>query len=268
MKKIFKILGISFLTCFSFYYTDKVVDISKSKDPIMIKIIEYSNENNIMAVSSVIKDNIQEAGNIGYSVDIEESYRKMKKIGKYDENLIVYEESYPDTTIKENLDKYVVKSNTNKYLVSLIIIMEDNDNIDNILGVLKDNEVNTTFFIKDVDEEVIKKISNLGHNIGIVTDVKNSLSVINKYNSLNTYCYTSSVDDNLLEGCSKLKLNTILKEKISKNVYHDIKENLGKGVIFAITNSNLNIRELDLSIKYIKQKGYNVIDVDKLLNES
>ncbi len=265
MKKLFKILGISFLTCFSFYYTDKIVDISKNKDPIMIKIIEYSNENNILPVSSIINDNTLEVGTIGYSVDIDESYRKMKKLGKFDESLIVYKEIYEDS-IKDNLDKYIIKSNTNSYLVSLIIIMENNNNLDNILAILKDNEINTTFFIKELDEEVINKISSLGHNIGITNDVKNSLNIINKYNSSNTYCYTSNNNDNLLNECTKLKLNTILKTKIDKNLYHNIKENLTKGEIIPITNNNLNTKELDLSIKYIKQKGYVITNIDKLLN--
>lgn len=266
MKKLFKILGISFLTCFSFYYTDKVVDISKSKDPIMIKIIDYSNENNILPVSSIINDNTLEVGSIGLIVDIDESYRKMKKLGKFDESLIVYKEVYEDN-IKDNLDKYIIKSNTNNYLVSLIIIMENNNNLEDILSILKDNEINTTFFIKDIDEEVINKISSLGHNIGITNNVKSNLNIINKYNSYNTYCYTSSNNDNLLKECKNLKLNTILKQKIDKNLYHYIKENLNKGEIIPITNNNLNTKELDLTIKYIKQKGYVIKDLDEFLNE-
>ena len=38
MKKILNIIGVCILTAFSFYYTNKMVDLSKSKDPIMIEI--------------------------------------------------------------------------------------------------------------------------------------------------------------------------------------------------------------------------------------
>lgn len=265
MKKLFKILGISFLTCFSFYYTDKVIDISKNKDPIMIKIIEFSDENNILPVSSIVNDNTLEVGSMGIVVDIEESYRKMKKLGKFDESLIVYKEVYEES-IKDSLDKYIVKSNTNSYLVSLVIVLENNNYIDDVLDILKNNEIYTTFFIKDLDEEIISKISSFGHNIGIVSDSKKSLSIINKYNSNNSYCYTSSSNDSLLDECNKLKLNTILKEKIDKNLFYNIKNNLNKGEIIPVSNNVLNLKELDLSIKYIKQKGYVIVDLDNLFN--
>ena len=38
MKKIIKILSILFLVCFSFYYTEKSVDLVKYADPIMKEI--------------------------------------------------------------------------------------------------------------------------------------------------------------------------------------------------------------------------------------
>ena len=54
MKNAFKILGICILTCFSFYYTDKIIYISKSKDPIMKEIINTKDEYKVAAVNAVI----------------------------------------------------------------------------------------------------------------------------------------------------------------------------------------------------------------------
>ena len=36
MKRVIKIIVISLFTCFSFYYTDKVIEFSKERDPIMM----------------------------------------------------------------------------------------------------------------------------------------------------------------------------------------------------------------------------------------
>lgn len=272
MKKIFKIIGICFLTCFSFYYTDKIIDLSKNKDPIMIEIINYSKEHNIKAVSTVINDNYIETGTSGSSVDIDKSYEKMKKLGKFDESLIVYKEVMPENDIKDNYDKYIIKSNTNNYDVSLLMIINDYNYINEILDILENNNISTTFYIKnlqDLDTSYIEKIVSKGHNLGIIdSNVKQNLNIIKKYNTKGVYCYTNIENNNFIKECSRLKLNTILKENIDNNSYHIIKENLDKGVIFPISNTKTNINNLDIIIKYIKQKGYNIIDIDKLLTES
>ena len=54
MKNTFKIIGILLLTFFSFYYTNKVVELSKSKDPIMIKILKESKDYTLESVNATI----------------------------------------------------------------------------------------------------------------------------------------------------------------------------------------------------------------------
>ena len=42
MKKAFKYITLSILVALSFYYTDKVTDMTKESDPIMLDIKEYA----------------------------------------------------------------------------------------------------------------------------------------------------------------------------------------------------------------------------------
>ena len=79
MKKTFQIIGIAFLTCFSFYYTDKMVELSKNKDPLMIEIVSKQDDFNTYAMESVIYDDYILSGTKGKVVNVKESY----KLGKY-----------------------------------------------------------------------------------------------------------------------------------------------------------------------------------------
>ena len=92
MKKTFQIIGIAFLTCFSFYYTDKMVELSKNKDPLMLEIVSKQDDFNTYAMESVIYDDYILSGTKGKVVNVKESYIKMKNLGKYNENLYVYKE--------------------------------------------------------------------------------------------------------------------------------------------------------------------------------
>ena len=53
MRKIIKYILICLFTCFSFYYTDKIVEFTKQKDPIMIEINRPSFSANINPVRSL-----------------------------------------------------------------------------------------------------------------------------------------------------------------------------------------------------------------------
>jgi len=44
MKNILRILSILLLTCFSFFYTDKVINMINKKDPLMIEINNVKDE--------------------------------------------------------------------------------------------------------------------------------------------------------------------------------------------------------------------------------
>ena len=79
MKRIFKIIVIILISVFSFYYTEKIIDLSKRNDPIMKKIINNSSSKEIEPVNGIIEDSSLIVGSSGKKVDRETSYEKMKK---------------------------------------------------------------------------------------------------------------------------------------------------------------------------------------------
>ena len=70
-----------------------------------------------------------------------------------------------------------------------------------------------------------------------------------------------------LDTCASFKINTIRPEVIEKNIYNHLKENKIEGLIYQIVLSNSNLRELNSSIIYLKQKGYAIVSLDDLLKE-
>ena len=119
MKRVIKIIVISLFTCFSFYYTNKVIEFSKERDPIMIKLRSI-NKNKVSYVNGVLSSDTMLVGESGYEVDIEKSYEQMKKIDEYNDNLLYYIDVKPSILKKDNLDKFIIGSNTNDKKISFV----------------------------------------------------------------------------------------------------------------------------------------------------
>ena len=70
LKKYTSYLGVLVLACFSFYYTDKAVDIVKRNDPIMQTILKESDNYYIDPVSAIISGDEITVGINGKQVNI------------------------------------------------------------------------------------------------------------------------------------------------------------------------------------------------------
>ena len=47
-------------------------------------------------------------------VDVNKSYEKMKRLGEYNNNLLVFINDLPDISLKDNYDKYIISGNKDK----------------------------------------------------------------------------------------------------------------------------------------------------------
>lgn len=278
MKKAFQIIGVCALTCFSFYYTNKVVEISRNKDPIMEEIVSKS-KLNVESVNAEIKDNTIRSGKSGSVIDKTKSYEKMKSLGEYNDNLLVFKSIEPVISIKDNYDKFVIGANTSKRNISLCFTIVNNNYTNDIITILKNNNVTANFFLDGKfieDNEVIIKtivdnkyyIGNLGYDKAFnQTKLKYVNSLIYKYSGyISKYCYSN--DEEVLSLCSKENMYTIKGIEIDSNYpYSSVKENLLNGAILKLDDNKTTVKNLDLIIKYIKQKGYNILNLDDLLTE-
>lgn len=280
-KPYLTVIGICLLTVFSFYYTNKLIEFSKSKDPIMIEIMKNKDDYNKLSIDALINNNYITPGSEGLEVDVDKSYTKMKKLGKYNDNLYVYDVVKPTISIKDNYNKFVINGNTTKKEVSLVFKADDLKNIENINKILFNNNVSATFFIdgniKDDDINILKILDesnnyfgNLGYNKKYsIKTIKYTNALLDRIDDDNhNYCYVEKDDINVLKTCSEVKMYTI-KPMVVSNIFPFtyIKQNLENGKIFSLDTNNYTLKQLDLIIKYVRQKGYDFVTLEEILNE-
>lgn len=277
MKKIFEYIGIIALFIFSFVFTEKTATVLKEQDEIMIKIKEVEKKYYIKEKEAIITENTIIPGISGQMVDRSESYYKMKKMGLFNETLLVIKKIKPKNLLQNNKNKFIISGNKNKNEVSLIFLVKNNDYINNILDILEKNEINSNIFVTsdffEQNNSLINKISSkhLIANLSNNMDYKNPdflwmNTIIKKFNDV--FCYTENLNNDILEICSRNKAYTVVPTTIIKNKpLMNISKKLNNGDIISIYVNEDNIKELNMMINEIKNRGKEIVKLDNLLLE-
>lgn len=280
MYKIFRNIGILALVLVSFLYTERIVSVVKDYDNIMIEIKQNKNQYRIDPIEATITENTIIPGVKGKEVDVEKSYAKMKKYGKFEPTLLAYTKINPQNLLKDHLDKMIRKGNSSKKMVSIIFELNNIDEIDSILKILETNNIKGNFFIDSTwignNEKTIIKLVKNGHIIGNLSykgDYTNSKfmeldNIIKKIAGQKvSYCYLNEYNKQVLDICSKQGDYTIYPDIIIKNnMLVDVKKNLVSGSIISVKNINKDL-DLELLIQYTKSKGMEIVNLRTLLSE-
>ena len=274
MKILYRLIIILFLV-FSFYYTNKIIEFLKEKDPIMKDIRKTDDKYKIDSIDALIIGNNIIPGKVGKEIDYRKSYSKMKQYGTYNETLTVLRDVKPVISIEDNYDKYIISGNKEKRSVALVFKVYKDTNINSLLSILDKNKVSANFFI---DGTFLEK------NIILLKSMKNhELNILSYNNSYDKSLFETSISylENILEKdvnyclgedilklCSKLKLHTIKPSlEIHNNLYREVKNNIDNSIIISIDINNYNLKELSSTIDYINGKGYKIVLLSELLKE-
>ena len=144
MKKLFQIIGIISLMGISFFYTEKTVSVVKEYDDIMITLKNNQNKYNKIYENAIINKDTIIPGISGSKVDLNKSYSKMKRYGKYNESLIVIKKIKPKISIDNN-KKCIISGNKKIKNISLVFIGD----IDNIINILDKKNVKGNFIVSN-----------------------------------------------------------------------------------------------------------------------
>lgn len=279
MNKV-KITMISILILgISFYMTNITVETLKENDSIMEEIKESQERYSIPSEDAEIRGNSITPGKKGKNIDYNKSYAKMKKYGAYNEALTVMKEVDPNISIEDNYDKYLIGGNKKNKYISLVFPVTNEDNWNRIIKFLEKIEFPITLFIdgtileKNID--YIKKNNSYEYEILSYQNkfqasfIKTSISYLETITQKESkYCYTDKEDEEKLRICKKLKLHTIKPNYlIKKELYRTVKNNLSNSTIFSIEINNYTMNELPMTINYIKEKDYSLVNLKKLLSE-
>ena len=283
MRKFFSVIGILTLAIVSFIYTDKTMEVAKNFDEIMTTIKEVSKEYYTDPIDGMIIDNLTFVPGIsGKEVDTNNSYKKMKKFGEYNDKLLEYKEIKPKNKLEDNLDKYIISGNPNKQMISLIFIVNENSNIDNLLNILENKNIKANFFVDgywlEKNNELLTKIINKDYIIGNLSynmDYQNNafawMDTIIKRISKEKYgfCYSEEENINNLQICSMNKNFTIKPSIIVKKYpLKEIKEQISNGSIISIPCNQIVEQELPTIINYINSRGLEIVNLKTLLREN
>lgn len=281
MKKFFQAIGIISLLCFSFIYTEKTVMVVKEFDDIMIEIKRVNELYQVPSVDAIVTSNTIIPGISGSEIDIDKSYSKMKRYGKYNEKLLEYKTVSPNLSLSNNINKYVIGGNKDKKMVSLLFLLESNDSAAKILKILSDKNVKTTFFADgnwvEKNNDVLIQIINEGHEVGNLgynySYTNSSFSWLdNKIKKVSGqkygYCYSEEDNEQTLSLCSMNSNYTIRPNVIVKdNPTITIKEKIVSGSFISLPVNDTVIEELPVILDFIYSKGFKVATLSTHLQE-
>ena len=270
--KIIKIIGLIVLACITFFYTDKVINVSINQDEIMVKIKENANNLNVKANNAIIENDTIIPGSTGKYIDTDASYKQMQKIGYYEPSLLVYKKIYPEISIYNNYNKYIISGNSNNKSVSLIYILNNTNTIDNIINIINKYNIKINFFIDSsflnnniniIDKIKTNEIYNYGNNGKYTKDnliITNNI-INNKSNNKALFCLFINKNETSLNNCANNKMLSILPNANVNGI--NIKDNLKNGNIILINNT----QELTNIIESIFSKGFKIIPLSELITE-
>lgn len=281
MKKLRTMIVTMSLIALSFFYTDKTIQMLRDNDPIMKKIKEASSKVEISPVDAYVDNKFITPGIKGSKVNLDDSFKKMKKYGSYNESLMVFEEVTPTLSFDNTYDKYVISGNAEKNNIALIFKVERDDNVDNILDILERNKVNATFFVDGLwlenNQEKVVYMSEVDMEVELLNYDSNyqkkyftsALSISKTLTGKDSkFCYAEYERKKVLNLCNSLKLHTVIPNIIiDKNPYADIKNKLENGLMISFPLGSTVEKQLTTIIDYIKQRGFNLVTLDKLLSE-
>jgi len=275
MKNTLKLFGLIALMCFSFFYTEKVITVISEQDPLKIEINQLADSYKISPNEAIVTNDTIIPGNNGREVNVEKSYKKMRKNNVFNNNMLVYDILYPKYNLSNSLDKYVIRGSINKKEVSIVFIITSDNNLARIVNILDDKKVVGNLFIDYIylNNNITDMKNYINHNLYSYQDnyTHDSLVISNNVikrvaNNEPLYCLSKEKNDNNINVCSYSNMNTIIPS-IDGNL-SEIKTKLENGSIILFDTSIGTVNELSYIIDFILGKGYNIVTLDELLDEN
>ncbi|ARI77460.1 polysaccharide deacetylase family protein [Halobacillus mangrovi] len=165
----FFLLGIGLV-----YLVQKPADLtaSQNKDPLYLKILEekdqYEWEAQDARIDSVWK---KTPGIVGRRVDVDASYKKMKKKGSFDVNLFVYKLIQPKVSLEDLPASPIYRGHPDKEMVAFLInVSWGEEYLPGMIETLAKHQVKATFFIDGAFAndftDLVQIIEEQGHTLG------------------------------------------------------------------------------------------------------
>jgi probable sporulation protein (polysaccharide deacetylase family) len=146
--------------------------VGKQEDPLYQSIVKNASTYEIPPSNAKI-DRVWKAipGYNGLTVDINASYKNMKKFGIFNEKKLIYKQTKPSVHLKDLSASPIYRGHPDKPMVSFIInVAWGNEYLPEILASLKKHQVKASFFLEGRwvknNPELAKMIVSAGQEVG------------------------------------------------------------------------------------------------------
>ena len=261
MKKLFSYIGFATLISLSIIISKQTTTVVKNIDTIMTEIKINQTKYEKQPEDAKIIGNTIIPGLKGKRINIEKTYEQMKKLGRFNEKYIIYEEIAPKISIQDNLDKYIISGNKTKNVVSIIIEIKKTDELNQLkemIEIAKKNNAPITIYINPQIQEEKLIIDDKSKNIQII----DSQSMYSIQDNINTQ------EKNRQQLKLQRKYTVIPNIEIKKSLLKETKKQITSGSIIKIPINDNTKKEFEITIKYIKTKGYTIETLEKHLSEN
>ncbi|MBY7143621.1 polysaccharide deacetylase family protein [Virgibacillus sp. NKC19-3] len=238
-------------------------------------------------------------GRNGLKVNIDASYEKMKKEGVFHESLLVYEQIPPEIRLNDLDVSPIYRGHPEKDMVAFLInVSWGTEHIPDILNILKEHNVKATFFLEgqwaQENAEFVEMIDEQGHTIGNHAYNHPNMSRLSQQENTRQINQTNEIikaitgdapkwfappsgdyTDQVVQVADDLHMETILwtvdtidwKNPSVSVMINRVNEKLHPGATVLMHPTESIAEGLDPLIKDIKENGYRIGTLDKLLNE-
>ncbi|MEK5502085.1 polysaccharide deacetylase family protein [Bacillus sp. FSL M8-0168] len=280
--------------------TKDAATVAAQKDELYQELLQKAPEYEVKAQNAKI-DRIWKAmpGYNGLKVNIEKSYKKMKRSGTFDEKLLVYDQVKPEVRLESLKPEPIYRGHPDKPMVSFLInVAWGNEHLTKMLPVLKENDVKATFFLEGRwvknHPELAKTIVRDGHEIGNHSynhpdmskltseriseqlrltnrQIKETIGVEPKWFAPPSGSFRKEVVDQARKmgmGTVMWTVDTIDWQKPQPAVLqHRVLSKVHNGAMILMHPTDPTAKSLGILIQKLKEKGYHIGTVSQLLNE-
>ncbi|WP_400194534.1 polysaccharide deacetylase family protein [Lysinibacillus telephonicus] len=270
------------------------------KDDLYKKIQMFNEQHKIKPIDAKI-DRVWKAipGYNGLEVNIEASYKKMKKDGKFNKNKIVYKEIPPNIHLEDLNSEPIYRGNPQKPMVAFLInVAWGNEYIPGILKVLKEHKIKATFFLDGSwtkkNPDLAKMIKEAGHEIGnhayshpdlqqrsmaeTTEELKKTNDVIEEILGIKPKWFappSGSFNKTTIQVAEQLNMKTILwtvdtvdwRKPSTSEMVSRIVSKVENGSMVLMHPTKPTAEGMEAMITGIKEKGYQLGTVSELMSE-
>lgn len=237
-------------------------------------------------------------GRNGRRINVDLSYEKMKDVGKYDPNLLVFEEISPEINLKDLPPSPIYRGHPEKQMVTFMInVSWGGEYIPEILETLQRHHVKANFFIEGKwareNPDLVKMIADKGHLIGnhaynhpdmarlnydeIEKQIIETNEILQAIIDESPSYFTppsGSFNDLVVEAAAKEGMETILwttdtidwKKPSVSVMINRVTSKVHPGAIILMHPTPVVTEGLDELIKQLKENDYRIGRIDTLLS--